>query len=48
MTIIVVDIDDELNKELRKMIIDKLGNRKGALRDVIEEAIRLWLRAQKQ
>ena len=46
MARIVVDIDDALNRQFRKAIIDRLGNRKGALRDAIEEAIKLWVKAQ--
>jgi metal-responsive CopG/Arc/MetJ family transcriptional regulator len=44
MARIVVDIDDDLNKEFRKVIIDKFGSKKGALKEAIEEAIKLWLK----
>ena len=43
---IVVDVDDELGKRFRKAIIEKLGTKKGALREAVEEAIRLWLKKQ--
>jgi len=46
MARIVVDINDALNREFRKAIIDRLGNRKGSLRDAVEEAIKLWIQRQ--
>jgi hypothetical protein len=44
MARIVVDIDDDLNRQFRKAIIDRLGSKKGALKEAIEEAIKLWLK----
>ena len=43
MGVITVKIDDELEKRLRKTVIDVYGSKKGALGKVIEEAIKLWL-----
>jgi len=43
MARIVVDIDDDLNRMFRKMIIDRFGSRKGALKIAVEEAIKLWM-----
>jgi metal-responsive CopG/Arc/MetJ family transcriptional regulator len=47
MARIVVDIDDALNKEFRKAIIDRFGNRKGALKKAVEEAVKLWIQKQR-
>jgi metal-responsive CopG/Arc/MetJ family transcriptional regulator len=46
MARIVVDIDDDLNKEFRKVIIDRFGSKKGALKEAIEEAIKLWMKTK--
>jgi len=42
-----VRIDDELEREFRKKVIDVYGSRKGALGKAVEEAIRLWLEKHK-
>jgi metal-responsive CopG/Arc/MetJ family transcriptional regulator len=47
MARIVVDIDDDLNKEFRKVIIDRFGSKKGALKEAIEEAVKLWIQKQR-
>jgi hypothetical protein len=47
MVRLVVDIDDGLNNEFRKAILDRFGTRKGALRDAIREAIKVWLEKQR-
>jgi hypothetical protein len=44
MARIVVDIDDDLNRQFRKVIIDRFGSKKGALKEAIEEAIKLWIK----
>jgi len=46
MVRIVVDIDDSLNKEFRKVIIERFGSCKGALRRAVEEAIKIWIQKQ--
>lgn len=43
-----VNIDDELAKEFRKLIIEKYGAMKGGLSKAVEEAIRLWVERMKQ
>jgi hypothetical protein len=48
MARIVVDIDDDLNKQFRKVIIDRFGNKKGALKKAVEEAIKLWMKTKQQ
>ncbi len=44
---IVVDVEEPLGKEFRKAVIDKFGAKKGALRQAITEAIKLWLEQAK-
>jgi hypothetical protein len=46
MARIVVDIDDDLNRQFRKAIIDRFGSKKGALKEAIEEAIKLWMKTK--
>jgi hypothetical protein len=48
MARIVVDIDDDLNKQFRKVIIDRFGSKKGALKEAVEEAIKLWMKTKQQ
>jgi len=38
-----VSIDDNLEKELRKIMITKYGSKKGILSKVVEKAIREWV-----
>ena len=47
MGVLNVRIDDELEREFRKKVIDVYGSRKGALGKAVEEAIRLWLEKHK-
>jgi len=44
MGILHVRINDKLEKEFRKKVIDVYGTKKGALTRAVEEAIRLWLK----
>jgi hypothetical protein len=37
-------VDNELEKEFRKVAADKFGARKGFLKKAVEEAIRDWIR----
>ena len=39
----MVEIDDELGKRFRKVVIDVKGNKRGAVKEAIKEAIELWL-----
>jgi tryptophan synthase beta subunit len=39
-----LDIDDNLERELRKVAVEKFEARKGFLKKAIEEAIRDWIR----
>jgi tryptophan synthase beta subunit len=39
-----LDIDDNLEKELRKIAVEKFEARKGFLKKAVEEAIRDWIR----
>jgi len=43
MGIIHVKIDDNIELEFRKTILEVKGKKKGALAEAIEEAIKLWL-----
>lgn len=43
MGIITLSIDDELERQVRERISQTRGFSKGALSDVFEEAIRVWL-----
>jgi len=38
-----VEVDEELGRRFRARVIEVKGNRKRALREAVEEAIRLWL-----
>jgi metal-responsive CopG/Arc/MetJ family transcriptional regulator len=38
-----VQIDEELGRKFRARVMEIKGNRKGALSEAVEEAIRLWL-----
>lgn len=38
-----VVIDEELGRRFRARLVEVKGNKKGALREGIEEAIKLWL-----
>lgn len=44
MGIIHVRIDDGLELEFRKRVLEVKGVKKRALREAVEEAIRLWLK----
>jgi len=43
----VVEIDNELERDFRHLILDVYGSRKGALTRAVEEAIRLWIQKHK-
>jgi post-segregation antitoxin (ccd killing protein) len=47
MGVLNVKIDDELDKEFRKKVIDVYGTKKGVLAKAVEEAIELWLQKYK-
>jgi len=38
-----VNIDEKLGRKFRARVIEVKGNKKGALSEAIEEAIKLWL-----
>ena len=38
-----VKIDDELDRKFREVVFKVKGYRRGALKEAIEEAIRLWI-----
>ena len=38
-----VKVDEELGRKFRARVIEIKGNKKGALSEAIEEAIKLWL-----
>lgn len=42
-----VEIDDELEREFRHVILDVYGSRRGALTRAVEDAIRLWIQKHK-
>ncbi len=42
---LIVDIDDELNKEFRDTILRVKGWNKGVIKDALKEAIELWISA---
>ena len=42
-----VEIDDELEREFRHVILDVYGSRRGALTKAVEDAIRLWIQKHK-
>jgi len=44
MTILHVDIPEELNKRFRVVIINRYGTKKGALQQAVTEALKLWLK----
>jgi hypothetical protein len=37
-------VDNELEKEFRKVAVERFGARKGFLKKAVEEAIRDWIR----
>lgn len=41
-------IDDELEKEFRKVAVEKFGARKGFIKKAIEEAVREWIYKNKK
>lgn len=43
----MVIIPDDLEKQLRVKVVEKYGGKKGALGEVVTEALRLWLKSQK-
>jgi len=45
---ITVEIDDELEKQLRHLIIDVYGTRKGALKIAVEEALKMWIEKKRK
>ena len=38
-----VNVDEKLGRKFRVKVIELKGNKKGALSEAIEEAIKLWL-----
>jgi len=41
---LVVDIDDDLEKRLRKRLLDEYGGKRGALKKAIITALEKWLK----
>ena len=44
---LLVEINDKLDKEFRKLLITKYGSKKGILSKVVEKAICEWVEANK-
>ncbi len=38
-----IQVDEELGRKFRAKVIEVKGNKKGALSEAVEEAIKLWL-----
>ena len=45
---IYAEINEELDKEFRLVILKKFGNRRNRLRIALEEAINLWIEKNKE
>ncbi len=48
MGIITISMNDEVEQKLRVKVKEMYGVRKGALKQVVEEAIESWLAGKKQ
>jgi hypothetical protein len=44
----VVELDDELDKEFRKTIVEVKGLRKGVIKESFTEAVKAWIKEQKR
>ena len=42
-----IEVDEELGRKFRAKVIEIKGNKKGALREAVEEAMKLWLEKHK-
>ena len=47
MGVIIASIDDQLELEFRRLILEVKGKRKGAISEAVEEAIRLWVKEKR-
>jgi hypothetical protein len=47
MARIILTIDDDLDKQFRKAIADRLGMKKGNIQIAAEEAIKMWIENSK-
>ena len=41
--VIIASINDQLELEFRRLILEVKGKRRGAISEAVEEAIRLWV-----
>jgi hypothetical protein len=48
MGMLNVRLDDELERKLRLEVVRRFGGKKGALRQAVQEAIKLWLETSKK
>ena len=48
MTNITFDLKEKLDKEFRKKIAETKGFHRGALQESLEEAIKIWLKDDKE
>ena len=48
MTVITISVKDELAKEFREEVKQKIGQRKGDLGKAVEEALKQWLYDKRQ
>ena len=48
MTKLLVDVDDDLNKEFRDAILAAKGWNKGVIKEALREAIECWIRESKK
>lgn len=44
----IVELDDELDAEFRKAIMDAKGLKKGVIKESFEEAVKAWIKEQKR
>jgi hypothetical protein len=44
----VVELDDDLDAEFRKTIMETKGLRKGVIKESFEEAVKGWIKEQKR
>lgn len=41
----IVELDDELDEDFRKAIVEKKGLHKGVIKESLEEAIEAWIKS---
>lgn len=44
----IVELDDELDAEFRKAIMESKGLKKGVIKESFEEAVKAWIKEQKR